>query len=905
MKTLTDIADTQRLSTGQDVFWLFEIDWPDATRGYATRGIFLVGIDYQPRILGIERQTVSKGNSIPPSRLAGENIKIRLSNIAGDTDRISLLARQTAFEGLPCRLRLFFKDPDGTAGAADSIEVFWGKIESIDCTSTEAEIQAADLPRVQSRSILGRILDGDLVSDLDPESEGAMAPWIFGLAPGAPLLPLRNGPSARLRSRMSDSDDIAFADSLEGFPSSGSIQIGGEILDYEVIDADALSFGTLTSALTRESPAAHSAGSIVRLVPAGGFEFLAADHPCLSVANVKADGAAVDSGDYSAEEESIGGRSVQKVVFDAWPTRTVPESPPSQLILRGSRTENYWEAEAANTAYNPLNAIDGNSKTTVATVYKGGPLLSLAFKNDLRIGDVRYGTIVSAKLFIRYFSDLQLAENTVVNLRIAKGAYSTEFTLPHHTQGQPDLELEFSFTSLAGIFGWNFFSDKGGWPVVQVEMTPLSENASVLINDLAWRIDYEPNQEERMADTITADISGLAAGDDLIESPADVIEFLLTDSRAAGIDSQRLDAESFSSVKSQLNALGYKFCSRIDRPAPIERLLAEALFESRSDLILSGDKIKLLAPPRIQGKSDSDFDIDASVLLDFAVPLAQRPAAGAVNDLAVLYASDFSLARSKRHSRSLDKRIVSISGVAPPRRFKTVAARWLGDVEESVVTELICYHLSRRAHRGWSAEIVCPLIAAHLDLGDRASLTHAPGDLDEAGGRIAGWGIDELDRVRLDILLDAGPWTVWSDSAGVFIRQMASGTRLEVVIDGSVAARIDMKDGLGIAGETIEESLGAAPMSSAIEYDEATGRIYFGAGSGVSFEAGFAIDSSGNLLLRGQLVEQYTMNAPEMASCWTSSEEYFALSSGGSLPEACYDAPSAELRLRHTITEGL
>ena len=84
MKTLTDIADPQRLSTSQDVFWLFEIDWPDATRGYATRTISLGGIDYQPRILGLERRTVSTGSSIPTNRLAGENIKVRLSNTAGD-----------------------------------------------------------------------------------------------------------------------------------------------------------------------------------------------------------------------------------------------------------------------------------------------------------------------------------------------------------------------------------------------------------------------------------------------------------------------------------------------------------------------------------------------------------------------------------------------------------------------------------------------------------------------------------------------------------------------------------------------------------------------------------------------------------------------------------------------------
>ncbi|MCX7017110.1 MAG: hypothetical protein NTW86_31865 [Candidatus Sumerlaeota bacterium] len=1125
MKTLTDIANRERLSTSQDVFWLFEIDWPDATRGYSTRPIELGGLAYKPWITGIERRATTPSDSLPPTEIPGERATIRLLNVANDAESLEILARRQEVEGRPCRLRLFFRDAAGEAGPQDRLEVLRGRVGAVRLGTTWAEIDADDFVRAAAQGAIGRLLDRSLFPALPADSVGAMAPWIFGRAVGAPLIPLRDGPTTRLRQQLNPEDEVARVDSLDGFPPAGLLQVGDELIRYSAVDEPAISFGSLTSPLERalstgsRQAGIHGAGTRIRLVPEGGFEFLIADHPCQGVSDLRADGQWVDPVSYSLSMENVGGVNLQKAAFALWPTRLIAEAGPTRLALGGADVEGRWAVEPDSTALSPLAAVDADPLGSSAVIAASSRLLTLSFHQSLEQGERSHGPFQGARLMVRHWADRVWASSTQVYARIRKGALSVEALLPRpeeesvatstpahahgdsildtvedlrllfatpdsvapapfdSVQGEEDdggalqwpnaaraidgsfdtatpsyggtatrnetplvfrlhrapqsdaagdlraaafrvrcragdgqahavrltLELpglarvvaeesvgedfavvaaecrtpnlqfahlideaaaftlevvdgalvevgeawldlawrarvagqteplrqrrtgqvieaaplgvslpvsmqtsEVDAAALANAFGgWGFFGSEEGWPRIEIEMTGPGESAQLHVVELAWAIDYRPRREARMATRLTATVDGLSAQGGLLENPADVVRFLLTDARAAGVEAARLDDASFAEARVRLESLGYRFAARLDRRERIERLLAAALFESRTELRVSGDRVRLALAPAEVERADRVFEFDETVLLESQIERRRGDARGLTNDLTILYAPDFSKPQGEQYRRSWRERLSL--GANPPwgRAALTLGARWLGEADVSAAKDLVALHLARRSDRRWIATVATPPRAIHLDWGDPVALTHEPTGHDAAPGRIVGWTMQEPARLALEIELEAQEAICWAVDESTFLQPRGAGARLAIFVGGAQVARLESGGRLAIAGEAVEQALGAVRLGAAIEYNAESGRLYFGAGANGVFEAGFALDAAGNLLLRGELAEGRWLELTPLTACWRAALESVAPGIAGAAPLAVYDAASRELRLLGFVQEGL
>ncbi len=804
---------------------------------------------------------------------------------------------------MPCRLRLLLRDRAGLAGAADAIDVFEGALRGAQTDSSTMRFEALDGLRHAARKPLGRILDGLSVASISRAALGKTAPWIFGRVEGARLIPLRETPQARLRAALRAEDGFALADTLEGFPTSGTIQIGGETMAYARLDGAIVGFGAPDAPLVRSAPAFHSEGATLRLVPDGGFEFLVADHPCLSVSDIRADGALAGGGGISLALENIGGRLAQKAVFAAWPVRPRSGGEPSRLDLGGAGAEWSWRAAESNTAAGPLLAVDGRGAETAAAVSPGAARLALFFRRDLAA--IRFEPIRQVRLRIRYSSNPLWRADSAAALGAWKNGATAALDLPRPAQAGELAEAELDLSALARNWnGWGFFSDAGGWPEIRVDLaTGPGDPAELRVADLAWTIDFDPPGERRMAGELTATVEGLCEGEALLENPAEIVRFLLTDERAAGLAPERLDSASFAAEAARLRRQGIRFGARFEEPLPVETLLAWALFESGTDLVQSGRRLETRASGADPALADAQFALDASAILDSPPARRRSPARGLANDLTIFYGPDFSRGGDDRYRSRFRWTLQLEPNDALGRISAALRPRWLGNVGEGAVRALAEAILERRRANGWQAVARTPLRAIHLDRGD--AVRFEPFGAWPEPGRVAGWRCAEADALELRIEL-AREWALcWRLGPAVWMERKEGGTRSRLYIDGRLAAELSLARGLAIAGEAAEEALEPFAMAEAAEYDPQAKTLYFGAGGAGAFAAAFSIDAQGNLALAGEIREFAALEPVALNGCFEAGDGWFGWGTGAQAPAALYAAASRRLSLAGELRQGL
>jgi hypothetical protein len=313
MRNLSPPIQSALANTAQNVVWICSIEWPDGAAWYSTRDAALADRAVSncmsgPGTLEMEAsRVIGPRRSAPRSRL---RVSLRLEGLPAPAVRERMERWEP--EGLELRWGVLFLEPDRTPESADVVWLFAGFIERCVLTRTELQLECLDWVEIRGRKRFGRERDARSLPE-GAAAVGRMVPWLFGAPGPVELLPWRVGPRRRAARTILPADTAIPVDSVEGLPERGVVQIGDERIVYESLDAVARTLGSASLPLARPEAAFHPEGTALVLMPAQGFEWVVAEHPCQAVERILADGLDLHPGDWSPATEDLDGESVQKV----------------------------------------------------------------------------------------------------------------------------------------------------------------------------------------------------------------------------------------------------------------------------------------------------------------------------------------------------------------------------------------------------------------------------------------------------------------------------------------------------------------------------------------------------------------------------------------------------------------
>lgn len=421
MKQLSQLAEEERQSTGNSIYWILEIGWPDETRSYSSRALQLGEHTYHAWLADAGALRLELARHFEQTTGVADRVTVALSNVADPDEGLEVLLERYDPEGLSCRIGALFQDRQKQATPEDIIWLQEFVIEEVVVGTLRVELRLVDLLSSKGQRRVGRRNPESPGSGSSQNRTGEIIPIIFGRVTDCPLMPYRVGAQTRLRKDLVVTDTVAYVESVAEFLPAGSVQIGEELISYVAVDQNEATLGTAESPLARQEPSYHRNSAVVREVPPGGFEFLVADHLCGAVRNVKADGAPVQPGQYSVAEEQLDGQTVQKLVFPMLPTKGEYASVGSVLAVTGETFEGCWATGAGNSAIGAFRAYDPNRLSTAATVSREAPVLEVEFRGDVSKGGSRYGDLVGARIGIVYFASRRWASENVIRLGARKG----------------------------------------------------------------------------------------------------------------------------------------------------------------------------------------------------------------------------------------------------------------------------------------------------------------------------------------------------------------------------------------------------------------------------------------------------------------------------------------------------
>lgn len=422
VKELTQIANIERQKKGNDVYWLLEIDFPDKTRYYSTRGLVLDGRAYEPVVIkfhNLESSVDSGGIGC----VSSNSLKVEVyDDDKNNSERLSALMIYYDLIGLTCRVGLLFKDKDNTVGLDDITYFQQFAIKNISSTSNIIELDLVDHISIHEGKKVGRVLNNSLVSNLSDRTENNFVPIIFGKVQSSKLIPLRIGNKTKCQTAIEEKDKIIYADDVSLFPPKGKIVIGIETIEYPAVDYEANTFGTSTSPLKRTTPMSHNSREAIFEYLAGGYDYITADHPCYSISNINSLGVVIPSSKYQAMSETIDGSDVQKIRFPQLPSVIEYEDYERTLNIDGKNYEGYWQKGENNTSKNIERAFNSEDITTYSTISKVNPNLHLMMSKDLSSGAKAFGKIASAKVGISYFCSKRWNLTDDVSIEVKKNS---------------------------------------------------------------------------------------------------------------------------------------------------------------------------------------------------------------------------------------------------------------------------------------------------------------------------------------------------------------------------------------------------------------------------------------------------------------------------------------------------
>jgi len=406
MKNLTYIANQERIKTRKDVFWLLEIFLPGGKRNFCFRPLTLGEEEYKPELLRIGKllRRIEKGELVGESVLEAE---IRNAFEQGES-RIQILHETFDIRGSRANLYIFFRDSEGNAVLDDRIELGEFKIFRTEFTGETGILFMKDPINYHGGKDFLRKAETSLVPGYEEESGELYFPVILGKKQDCPLvlLPFFKAInwSSELTRELAPEHSFCELGDVRGLPDKGRLQLGGELMEYRAVDREKGYVGTDASPLVRPEAGYHPDGTQARFIPSEGLYFLVGDHPCLGVTELRAGGRDVNPGEASVVSRNLGDREVCMVHLERFPSFVQNTSGSSFVRFAGEYSDSSWEVDEQTTGLFAKRCVDSFPGITGAQLDAEHPEIVLEFNENLSNGGNRYGSFVSARIDVSYFS---------------------------------------------------------------------------------------------------------------------------------------------------------------------------------------------------------------------------------------------------------------------------------------------------------------------------------------------------------------------------------------------------------------------------------------------------------------------------------------------------------------------
>ncbi len=416
MKTLSTKQETEREKTGQDIFWLVEIDFPapTGTKYYSTRQFTIEGRTYEGKVTRYPSLSKVLPSGIDELGIV-DSADIGIQSLPEDPNRFEKLTLQHTLEGLEVRLRYIFKDLLGSIGLSDIIDAHTYRIDDFEVSTREVRLKLVDLTLALGEREVGRAITSEeaIFRLAPPESFGKIMPIIFGKCRDCRLIPVNIGQETRLHGSLSPDDVVIKVEDIANFPDPKAnwrkLQIDDEIIHYNYLDAAANEFGSGSSPCKRGQDDTvareHSDTSVVKEIM-DSYHYLVAGHRCKLIDNVRIAGRLISN--YSIHWWQVAGKDVQLLQINGLPTYQDVMPISTFLEVSGEKDKEgqsvwTWTTGGSNTATDAGFAYDVEGIFSFAQITKDNPLLHIKMESSLADGAAKYGDLVNVRLGIEYY----------------------------------------------------------------------------------------------------------------------------------------------------------------------------------------------------------------------------------------------------------------------------------------------------------------------------------------------------------------------------------------------------------------------------------------------------------------------------------------------------------------------
>ncbi|MEN6625213.1 MAG: hypothetical protein ABFD69_03180 [Candidatus Sumerlaeia bacterium] len=319
MRTISADALARRYEPAQTVAWLLELACGEWTWRGSTLAVETDGTAWPARVAAVERWREELPSTAIPTGRVRASADVRVLDLPASDDSLRARLDVAPPLGIEATLRLMWLD-DGPARLEDSAVMLRGSVVSWRIEPAGVRLELIDQLAVLEQRRIGRLLRPAMIGGDSSPMLGKPLPWVFGRHEGLELPALRPGLTARLARPVMTEETVIPLTSVAGFPSRGRLQIGSEVIRYAAIDQVAGTVGTPLSPVARGAGAEdYATGTLVRQLPPRGLHWFVADHFCLSVDSVHADGMPLDGNLWSCEVVPLGDWHAQVLAMNEWP----------------------------------------------------------------------------------------------------------------------------------------------------------------------------------------------------------------------------------------------------------------------------------------------------------------------------------------------------------------------------------------------------------------------------------------------------------------------------------------------------------------------------------------------------------------------------------------------------------
>jgi hypothetical protein len=357
MRPLSPPATAHATAPQQLPVWLLSLysgEW--LWRG-ATRAVLLGGDLFAPLL----SRNLTWRESLDPAPLPGGLVQARASVEVLDPELRAALDTTPPL-GLNVELRLAWLPPEAAASALlagdnspvpslaldDSLLLLHGAVSHWSLTPLGIRLQLIDSLAALAPRPIGRLLRAEMLPGGASPSLGEPLPWVVGRHESLQLVPLEQGLTTHLAQALEPEVRLIFVDDLAGFPATGRVQLGPELIEFTRLDLQHTTIGFGGYGVTRTMPwLRHARGAPIKLIPPGGFTWLVADHPCRAVEAVQADARRLASAQWTTAPRALGAHAAQLITLPLWPVdedgdfaRTLTATVQGQAAADGSLLTN-------------------------------------------------------------------------------------------------------------------------------------------------------------------------------------------------------------------------------------------------------------------------------------------------------------------------------------------------------------------------------------------------------------------------------------------------------------------------------------------------------------------------------------------------------------------------------------